>query len=89
MEQSITIKVDHHDIRVLSIIVNIKDDLKKKAEGVKSYLKELCMKKNIFLIDHSKSIRQRYLNKRQLHFNFKESTVFGEAFVNQLSNIFD
>ena len=88
MEQAITIKVDDHNVRV-SNIVNIKDDLKKKAEEVNSYLKELRIKKNIFLIDHSKSIRQRYLNKRQLHFNFEESTVLGEAFVNQLSNIFD
>ena len=62
VEQAITIKDDHHDVSVSDIVIR-KDHLKKKAEEVDSYLKELCMKKNIFLIDHSKSIRQRDLNK--------------------------
>ena len=61
----------------------------KKADKVNSYLKELCMKKNNSLIDHPKSIRQRRLNKSQLHLNSKWSTVLGPTFVNHLLNIFD
>ena len=56
VEQVITIKDDRHDVSVSNIVIR-KDHLKKKAEEVNSCLKELCMKKNIFLIDHSKSIR--------------------------------
>ena len=59
-------KDDHHDVSVSNIVIK-KDHLKKKAEEVNSYLKELCMKKNIFLIGNTKSIRQRHLNKSQLH----------------------
>ena len=88
MEQAITIKDDHHDVSVSNIVIR-KDYLKEKAEEVNSYLKELCMKKNVFLIDHFKSITQRHLNKSRLHLNSKGSTVIGETFVNHLSNIFD
>ena len=56
VEEAITIEDVHHYLSVSSI-VNRKDHLKKKVEEVNSYRKELCMKKNISLIDHSKSIR--------------------------------
>ena len=87
VEQAFTIKDDHYDISVSNIVIK-KDHLKEKAEEVNSYLKELCMKNNIFLIDHSKSIRQRHLNKSQLHINSKGSAVLGETFENHFSYIF-
>ena len=87
VEQVITINNDHHDVSVSNIVIR-KDHLKKKAEEVNSYLRELYMKENIFFIDHSKSIKQRHLNKSQLHFNSKGGTV-GETFVNHLPYIFD
>ena len=62
VEQAITIKDDHHDVSVSNLVIS-KDRLHKKGEEVNSYLKELCINKNIFLINHSKSIRQRHLNK--------------------------
>ena len=36
------------------------------------------MKKKIILIDHSKSIRQRHVNKSQLHLNYKWNAVLGD-----------
>ena len=87
VEQAITIKDDHDDVSMSNIVIR-KDHLKKKAEEVNSYLKELRMKKNIFFIDHSKLIKHHYLNKSRLHLNSKGSTV-GETSVNHLSNIFD
>ena len=61
VEQAI-IKDDHHDVSVSNIVIR-KDHLKKKAQEVNYYLKELCIKNNIFLIDHSKSVRQHHLIK--------------------------
>ena len=51
--------------------------------------KSYVWRRTFFLIDHSKSIRQRHVNKSRLYLNSKGSTVFGETFVNHLSNIFD
>ena len=43
---------------------------------------------HLFIV-HSKSIKQRHLNKSRLHLNSKRSAVLGETFVNHLSDIFD
>ena len=88
VEEAIIIKDDHHDVSVSNTVIR-KNHWKKKVEEINSYLKELCMKNNIFLIDHSKSIRQCHLSKNWLHLNSKGSTVLGETFVNHLWNIFD
>lgn len=88
VDLEITINDEHYDVCVSNIVI-MKNHLKKKAEKVNSYLKELCMKKNNSLIDHPKSIRQRRLNKSQLHLNSKWSTVLDPTFVNHLLNIFD
>ena len=40
VEQAITIKDDHHDVSLSNIVIR-KDNLKKKAEEVNSYLKDL------------------------------------------------
>ena len=56
VDQAITIKDDHQNISMPSIAIR-KGYLSKKAEEKNSYLKELCMKKNILRIDHSKSTR--------------------------------
>ena len=88
VEEAIIIEDDHHDVSVSNTVIR-KNHWKKKVEEINSYLKELCMKNNIFLIDHSKSIRQCHLSKNRLHLNSKGSTVLGETFVNHLWNIFD
>ena len=40
VEQAITIKDDHHDVSLSNIVIR-RDNLKKKAEEVNSYLKDL------------------------------------------------
>ena len=40
VEQAITVKDDHHDVSLSNIVIR-RDNLKKKAEEVNSYLKDL------------------------------------------------
>ena len=86
VEQTITLKDDHHDVSVSDVVVR-KDHLKKKTGEVNSCLKELCMKKSIFVLNHFKSIRHCHLDKSRLHLNSKGSAVLDETFVDHLSNI--
>ena len=88
LEQAITLKDKNLDVSVSDVVIR-KDYLKRKAEEVNSHLKVLCMKKIVFVLDHSKSIRQCYLDKSRLHLNFKGSAVLGETLLNHLSNIYN
>ena len=41
------------------------------------------------LINHSKNIKPNHLNRRKLHLNQKGSKVLGDAFLEEISNIFN
>ena len=58
-------------------------------DEVNNNLKEMCTENNIFLIDHSKSTKQRHINRSKVHLNMKGSTVLGKTFVNHISSIFN
>ena len=57
-----------HDVR-FSIIILRTDDKKLNEKGmeVNLHLKELSKEKNIFLIDNSRKIKAKHLNKGKLH----------------------
>ena len=88
VEKAMILKNEKHDVSISSILLR-KDNLKSKADDVNNILKEICEEKNIFLIDHSKSIKQRHINRSKVHLNIKGSTVLGKTFVNHISNIFN
>ena len=41
------------------------------------------------LINHSKNIKPNHLNRRKLHLNQKGSKVLGDAFLEEISSIFN
>ena len=49
-----SMKNENHDVTVSNIIA-LADHFKEKANEVNDYLSKLCMERNIYLIDHSKT----------------------------------
>ena len=83
------LKSEKHDVSVSTIILRTDDKiLNKKGIEVNSYLKELCKKKNIFLVDNSKKIKAQHLNKGKLHLTKFGSKVLSNNFGNEISKVF-
>ena len=81
------IKNQSHDVTISNIIER-KDKWNKKVDEVNNILKELCKRKNIYLINNSTSIKMLHFNRSKIHLSKKGSTIFGEAFVKNVSNTF-
>ena len=85
-----TLKSESHDVSVSKIIVrNDSDTLNKKGCEVNAVLMELCKEKNIHLIDNSKKIKLRHLNKGKLHLNQKGSRLLSDIFLKEISHVFN
>ena len=61
-----SMKNENHDLTVSNMIARA-DLFKEKADKVNDYLSKLCMERNIYLIDHSKTLKAQHLNGRKLH----------------------
>ena len=83
------LKKEKHDVSVSTIVLRTDDKiLKEKGIEVNSYLKELCKKKNIFLVDNSKNIKAQHLNKGKLHLAKVGSKVLSNNFENEIYKVF-
>ena len=51
-----SVKNENHDVTVSNIIARA-DLFKEKANEVNDYLSKLCMERNIYLINHSKTLK--------------------------------
>ena len=51
----------------ISNIITKKDKHQHKVQESNNHLKDMCTNKNIKLIDHSKNIKHKHLNKSKLH----------------------
>ena len=72
----------------ISNIITRKDEHQHKAQIVNNHLKEMSTNKNINLIDHSKNIKHRHLNKSKLHLTKRGTNTLSTTFVREISNIF-
>ena len=63
------------------------DSFNEKAMKVNGYLKQLCIEKNIFLVDHSKTIHSTNFNRSKLHLNKSGSIILSNNFVKATSSI--
>ena len=88
MEQALSLKNENHDVSISNIIIR-RDKWKTKAEEVNVNLKDMCMKNNMFYVDHTKSLKQQHLNRSRLHLNSKGNIILGKTFVSHISNIFN
>ena len=60
-----SIKNKNHDVTLSNIITGA-DHLKEKADEVNDYLSKICMERNIYLIDHSETLKTQHLTGSKL-----------------------
>ena len=82
-----SMKNENHDVTVSNIIARA-DHFKEKANEVNDYLSKLCMERNIYLIDHSKTLKTQHLNGSKLHLNRRGAPILQNTFCKFLSKIF-
>ena len=66
-----------------------KPELNKKGDKFNHHLKEICNKKNLFLIDHSKKIKASHLNSSRLHLNRKGANILTSSLTQYISKVFN
>ena len=64
-------------------------NLNEKGCEVNADLTEMCKERKLNLVNHSKEIKSKYLNLGKLHLNQKGLKVFRDAFLKEISNIFN
>ena len=83
-----SMKNENHDVTVSHIITRT-DHFKEKANEVNDYLGKLCMNRNIYLIDHSKTLKTQHLNGSKLHLNRRGAPILQNTLCKFLSKIFN
>ena len=83
-----SIKNENHYVAVSNIITQA-DHLKEKANEVNDYLSKLCIKRSIYLIDHSKSLKTQHVNGSKLHLNRRGCPILQNTVCKFLSKIFN
>ena len=77
-------KTEKCTVSISGIIIRTdKPELNKKGLEVNIILKELCMEKNIFFIDHCKKIKASHLNSSKVHLN-KKGEIFSVIFLHSI-----
>ena len=82
-----SMKNENHDVTAYNIITRA-DHFKERANEVNDYLSKLCMERNIYLIDHSKTLETQHLNGSKLHLSRKGAPILQNTLCKFLSNIF-
>ena len=87
---AVPLKRNSRDVSVSIIIVRTDDsNLSEKGCEVNAHLTEMCKERKLNLINHSKKIKPNHLNRGKLHLNQKGSKVLGDAFLKEISNVFN
>ena len=81
-----SMKNENHDVSVPNIITRA-DHFKEKANEVNDYLSKHCMERNIYLIDHSKTMKNQHLNGSKLHLNRRGAPILQNTLCKSLSKI--
>ena len=76
---------------IVKSIVDLDDNskLNEKGCGVNAHLAEMCKERKLNLINHSKKIKPNHLNWGKLHLIQKGSKVLDDAFLKEISNVFN
>ena len=75
-------------VSISSIIIGV-IELNKKGSQVNHHLKEMCNRKNFFLIDHSKKFKAIHLNSSRLHLNRKGANILSSSLKQHISEAFN
>ena len=72
---------------IVSEIVSLRDDLVVKGKAVNKCLKEMCMSKNVWFLEHANIIPDTHLNRSKLHLNQKGTTLLDSNFIHVFERI--
>ena len=86
IDMAITLKKNSQNVSVSNVIMR-NDKFNEKAMEVNGYLKQFCTEKNIFLIDHAKTIHSRNINRSKVHLNKSGDIILSNNFVKAISSI--
>ena len=82
------LKTESSDVSVFNIVLRTESPLLNDiVSEVNLQLKALCEKRNLYLIDNTKSIRSHHLNKCKLHLNRKGSKLLNDKFFRKMSHV--
>ena len=81
-----SMKNENHDVTVSCIIAGA-DHFKEKSNEVNDYLSKLCMERNIYLTEHSKTLKTQHLNGSKLHLNRRGAPILQNTVCKLLSKI--
>ena len=85
-----TLKGNSRDVSVSNIIARTDNsNLNEKRCKVNVHLTEMRKERKLNLINHSKQIKPNHLNRGKLHLNQKGSKVLCDAFLKEISNVFN
>ena len=74
------LKSEKSGVSISSIIMRAdKPELNKKGSEVNHHLKEMCNRKNFYLIDHIKKIKSSHLNSSRFHLNRKGANILSSS----------
>ena len=83
-----SMKNKNHDVTVSNIVTRA-NHFKEKANEVNDYLSKLCMERNIYLIDHSKTLKTQHLYGSKLHLNRRGAPILQNTLCKFLSKNFN
>ena len=86
VDLAVTLKSSSQNVSISNIIMR-NDSFNEKAVKVKVYLKQLCIEKNVFLIDHTKTIHSKNINRSKLHLSKSGSIILSNNFVKAILSI--
>ena len=85
-----TLKGNSRDVSISNIIVRTDNsNLNEKRCEVNAHLTEMFKEIKLNLINHSKRINPNHLNQGKLHLDQKGPKVLGNAFLKEISNVFN
>ena len=82
-----SMKTENHDVTAYNIIARA-DHFKGRANEVNDYLSKLRMERNLYLIDHSKTLETQHLNGSKLNLSRRGAPILQNTLCKFLSKIF-
>ena len=84
------LKSEKSGVSVSSIIMRAdKPELNKKGSEVNHHLKEMCNRKNFYLINHSRKNKASHLNSSRIHLNRKGANILSSSLTHHISKVFN
>ena len=82
-----SMKTENHDFTAYNIIARA-DHFKGRTNEVNDYLSKLRMERNLYLIDHSKTLETQHLNGSKLNLSRRGAPILQNTLCKFLSKIF-